>query len=419
MELRRSFSRLSWIWSFSLFPVALPPLCSPPNGGGTVGGATSNGGAIGTGGASIGGGGSNSGVAGEASAGASSAGAPSEGGQAGDGNGPWPEEPLLGCNALPPPDPPEGKLDILPRYPSGVDPSGDSPRLQLRAISGDGHYVVGAIATLPPGYDYEFLRIVRWSASTGFEEITPAIDTHGLDATADTTCDGAIIVGRLPNHSIFRWSQAEGFSGGEPTGSEVDDPRISLDGSTFVYASGVGEYDEYWAYPVIFSHAPGAHFSLDRGTRPVEVSWNGLVLLGYAGNCQGQTPCGDFFRWNAALENPEYEYLPGFAASDFDLFGNLAAPPPTSNCPGTSTICQPLAASSQRNVWLFDVDGELELWTSRHGFRTVDALLPPHVGWLLTGTFLSLDGHVIVGTATGPTGTTETFRAALRADAFD
>ncbi|MEK6801410.1 MAG: putative Ig domain-containing protein [Nitrospirota bacterium] len=236
---------------------------------------------------------------------------------------------------------------------------------QATAVSADGSVVVG---TGDPGPGPLNAQAFRWTSATGLVALgaLPSGGSQGNEAF-DVSADGTVIVGRSSNSSgvgteAFRWTNATGMVGlGGLLGAIVDSEALA-------------------------------------------VSADSTVVVGLALNTNGQD---EAFRWTASGGMVGLGMLPGDNISvAFEVSGD------GSLVLGVSGFIGGTTATSQPFIW-----------DAVNGMRSLTSLLAADVGlgtslagWALNNvTGVSVDGRVIVGNGTNPTGQREAWRAVLPA----
>ena len=278
-------------------------------------------------------------------------------------------------------------------------------------VSADGAVVVG-LSQSAAGQE-----AFRWTASEGMVGLGDfATGSFSSQATA-VSADGSVVVGNGNpgpgplNALAFRWTSATGLvalgalpSGGSQ-GNEAFD--VSADGTVIVgrssNSSGVGTEAFRWTNAtgmVGFGGLLGAIVD----SEALAVSADSTVVVGLALNTNGQD---EAFRWTASGGMVGLGMLPGdnFSVA-FEVSGD------GSLVLGVSGFIGGTTATSQPFIW-----------DAVNGMRSLTSLLAADVGlgtslagWTLNNvTGVSVDGRVIVGDGTNPTGQREAWRAVLPA----
>jgi uncharacterized membrane protein len=196
----------------------------------------------------------------------------------------------------------------------------DSPDVtEAEAVSADGQFIVGDSIVLPNGTP------VRWVGESLEVEVLfrPGIGEFANISVTDISADGKVIVGNRSglfiSRQAFRWTEKDGrMDDPNPMGAEAlgvtavsGDGAVMVGGGSSVFEPGPGEgvgliWDEHQGWRgfqqiLVDSAVDIAGWS---SLSPVDVSANGIVIVGNGINPEGQGEA-----WLVDLSNPAI--LPG------------------------------------------------------------------------------------------------------------
>jgi probable HAF family extracellular repeat protein len=288
---------------------------------------------------------------------------------------------------------------------------GGGPSANLNAgsnalgISADGSVVVGYsnIPNVNGGYE-----AFRWTQGTGMVGLGDLPEGIFYSSAAGVSADGSVVVGignstggYFNGYQAFRWTQGTGMVGlgNLPGGVYSSALGVSADGSIVVGASHSDNASKSEAFRwtqgtgmVGLGDLPGGSFS----SGALGVSADGSVVVGHSSGAYGL----EAFRWTQATGMVGLGFLPV----------------------GGFSVTAATGVSADGSVVVgHSGSGEVFIWNSTQGMRSLREILTNDyglnlTGWTLTGTGttrISADGLTIVGSGTNPSGNTEAWIARL------
>jgi probable HAF family extracellular repeat protein len=345
----------------------------------------------------------------------------------------------------------------------GFLPGGSFSRSFALGVSADGSVVVGESSSVNSPAE-AFL----WTKGTGMVGLGylpgggPSANRNAGSTALGISADGSVVVGysNIPNvnggyggYEAFRWTQATGMVGlGDLPGGifQSSAVKVSADGSVVV-GNGVGFYGTAFRWTQATGMV-GLGYLLGGGYYAASsasgVSANGSVVVGNSTSANGIEALGwqEAFRWTQGTGMVGLGDLPGgiFWSSAINVSADGSVVVGQSSgaygyeafrwTQGTGMIglgFLPVGGFSVSAATGVSADGsvvvghsgsgEVFIWNSTQGMRSLREILTNDyglnlTGWTLTGTGttrISADGLTIVGSGTNPSGNTEAWIARL------
>jgi probable HAF family extracellular repeat protein len=342
----------------------------------------------------------------------------------------------------------------------GFLPGGSFSRSFAHGVSADGSVVVGESSSVNSPAE-----AFRWTQGTGMVGLGflpgggPSANLNAGSNALGISADGSVVVGysNIPNvnggYEAFRWTQATGMVGlGDLPGGIFDSKAtgVSADGSVVV-GNGTGFYGTAFRWTqatgmVGLGYLPGGGYYA--ASYASGVSANGSVVVGVSTSANGTEALvwQEAFRWTQGTGMVGLGDLPGGSfwsnAQNVSADGSVVVGQSSGAygyeafrwTQGTGMIglgFLPVGGFSVSAATGVSADGsvvvghsgsgEVFIWNSTQGMRSLREILTNDyglnlTGWTLTGTGttrISADGLTIVGSGTNPSGNTEAWIARL------
>jgi probable HAF family extracellular repeat protein len=341
----------------------------------------------------------------------------------------------------------------------GFLPGGSFSRSFAHGVSADGSVVVGESSSVNSPAE-----AFRWTQGTGMVGLGflpgggPSANLNAGSNALGISADGSVVVGysNIPNvnggYEAFRWTQATGMVGlGDLPGGIFDSKAtgVSADGSVVV-GNGTGFYGTAFRWTqatgmVGLGYLPGGGYYA--ASYASGVSANGSVVVGVSTSANGTEALvwQEAFRWTQGTGMVGLGDLPGGSfwsnAQNVSADGSVVVGQSSGaygyeafrwtqgtgmiglgSLPGGLFVSAATGVSADGSVIVgYSVGGEVFVWNSTQGMRSLREILTNDyglnlTGWTLTGTGttrISADGLTIVGSGTNPSGNTEAWIARL------
>ncbi|AKV65690.1 HAF repeat-containing PEP-CTERM protein [Microcystis panniformis] len=345
----------------------------------------------------------------------------------------------------------------------GFLPGGSFSRSFAHGVSADGSVVVGESSSVNSPTE-----AFRWTQGTGMVGLGflpgggPSANLNAGSNALGISADGSVVVGysNIPNvnggyggYEAFRWTQATGMVGlGDLPGGIFDSKAtgVSADGSVVV-GNGTGFYGTAFRWTqatgmVGLGYLPGGGYYA--ASSATGVSANGSVVVGNSTSANGIEVLGwqEAFRWTQGTGMVGLGDLPGgnfwSSAQNVSADGSVVVGQSSGaygyeafrwtqgtgmiglgSLPGGLFVSAATGVSADGSVIVgYSVGGEVFVWNSTQGMRSLREILTNDYGLDLTGwgalsyagnPQVSADGLTIVGQGWNPNGNLEAWIARL------
>ncbi|MDB9418679.1 PEP-CTERM sorting domain-containing protein [Microcystis aeruginosa] len=345
----------------------------------------------------------------------------------------------------------------------GFLPGGSFSRSFAHGVSADGSVVVGRGSSVNSPAE-----AFRWTQGTGMVGLGflpgggPSANLNAGSTALGISADGSVVVGysNIPNvnggsggYEAFRWTQATGMVGlGDLPGGIFDSKAtgVSADGSVVV-GNGTGFYGTAFRWTqatgmVGLGYLPGGGYYA--ASSATGVSANGSVVVGNSTSANGIEVLGwqEAFRWTQGTGMVGLGDLPGgifwSSAQNVSADGSVVVGQSSGaygleafrwtqgtgmiglgSLPGGLFVSAATGVSADGSVIVgYSVGGEVFVWNSTQGMRSLREILTNDYGLDLTGwgalsyagnPQVSADGLTIVGQGWNPNGNLEAWIARL------
>ena len=342
----------------------------------------------------------------------------------------------------------------------GFLPGGSFSRSFALGVSADGSVVVGESSSVNSPAE-----AFRWTQGTGMVGLGflpgggPSANLNAGSNALGISADGSVVVGysNIPNvnggYEAFRWTQATGMVGlGDLPGGIFDSKAtgVSADGSVVV-GNGTGFYGTAFRWTqatgmVGLGYLPGGGYYA--ASYASGVSANGSVVVGVSTSANGTEALvwQEAFRWTQGTGMVGLGDLPGGSfwsnAQNVSADGSVVVGQSSGaygyeafrwtqgtgmiglgSLPGGLFVSAATGVSADGSVIVgYSVGGEVFVWNSTQGMRSLREILTNDYGLDLTGwgalsyagnPQVSADGLTIVGQGWNPNGNLEAWIARL------